>query len=411
MRVLQVVPTLSAGGAETLGAELALALGRRGHQLGVALLAGARGPRGAELADRLEAAGIAVSGRTLHSMRRPDGALSLLRAVRAFRPDVMHSHLYAADLVLAGVNALSVRQRLIRTIHNTAIQGTRSRAGTWLLDRLFATSVACGERVADAYTRYFDGTPKSTVVTVRNGVAHTPSAGAQGDDAAQRATLRASLGIATDAFLYVHVGAFRGQTLASSQKAHDVLLQAFAQLRVHPAATRARLLLIGDGELRVAARQLAQILRIDDRVTFAGVLDNVPRYLQASDAFVFPSRYEGLPVALIEACCAGIPVIATALPEIAEVFGPGTYASAPAGDASAFAAAMLDSLLAPELARARAAEAAAYVAREFSIDLCAARYEAHYTSLVGCSGTPAAPPQAQASASPTVPKRSHQETT
>ncbi|MBN3803867.1 glycosyltransferase, partial [Paraburkholderia sp. Ac-20336] len=343
-------------------------------------------------------------------MRRPDGALSLLRTVRAFRPDVMHSHLYAADLVLAGVNALSVHQRLIRTIHNTAIQGTRSRAGTRLLDRLFATSVACGERVADAYIRYFDGAPKSTVVTVRNGAAHTAPACTQGDDA-RRATLRASLGIAADAFLYVHVGAFRGQTLASSQKAHDVLLKAFAQLCTHPAATRARLLLIGDGELRMAAQQLAQILRIGDRVTFAGVLDNVPRYLHASDAFVFPSRYEGLPVALIEACCAGLPVIATALPEIAEVLGRGRYACAPVGDASALAAAMLASLLAPELARARAAEAAAYVAREFSIDLCAARYEAHYTSLVGYPGMPTAPPQAQASASPTVSKRSHQETT
>ncbi|WP_028226473.1 glycosyltransferase [Paraburkholderia ferrariae] len=406
MKVLQVVPTLSAGGAETLVAELALALGRRGHEVGVALLAGARGPRGAELADRLEASGIAVSGRALHSMRRPDGAVSLMRVVRAFRPEVMHSHLYAADFILAGVNALTVRQRLIRTIHNTAIQGTRSRAGTWLLDRLFATSVACGERVAEAYASYFGDVRKSAVVTVRNGVARMDRTGTQRDDAA----LRASLGIAADAFLYVHVGAFRGQTLASSQKAHDVLLEAFAQLRAHPAAARAKLLLIGDGELRVAAQQLARLLRIDDRVTFAGVLENVPRYLDASDAFVFPSRYEGLPVALIEACLTGIPVIATALPEIAEVFGTATYASAPVGNAAGFAAAMLDCLLAPEPAQARAAQAAAHVAREFSIDLCAARYEAQYGALIGRPDVTAAP-QAPASAPLTVSKRSHQETT
>jgi glycosyltransferase involved in cell wall biosynthesis len=389
MRVLQVVPTLTAGGAETLAAELALALERRGHQVAVALLAGARGPRGAELADRLEQAGIAVSGRALHSMRRPHGALSLARTIRAFKPDVMHSHLYAADVVLAGVNALTVRQRLIRTIHSTSIQGTRSRAGTWLLDRLYATSVACGARVADAYADYFQGAQKSAIVTVRNGVAHaTNPALAKSDRTGPAdADVRASLGIAPDAFMYVHVGSFHGRTLASAPKAHDVLLNAFARLRANARASRAHLLLIGDGELRDAAQQLARTLRIHDHVTFAGVLDNVPRYLAACDAFVFPSRYEGLPVALIEGCLAGLPAITSALPEIAEVFGEHTHPAAPVDDAHGLAAAMLDCLQDPDAARSRAVRTAEHIARKFSIDLCAARYEAHYASL----GAPIAP--------------------
>lgn len=428
MRVLQVVPTLTAGGAETLAAELALALERRGHRVAVALLAGARGPRGAELADKLEHAGIVVSGRALHSMRRPQGALSLARAIRAFRPDVMHSHLYAADVVLAGVNALTVRQRLIRTIHSTSIQGTRSRAGTWLLDRLYATSVACGARVADAYLDYFHGAQKSAIVAVRNGVAHAANPAlarrnrtGRADAAAQRIHVRASLGIAPEAFVNVHVGSFHGRTLASAPKAHDVLLTAFAQLRAHACASRAHLLLIGDGELRGAAQQLARTLRIHDHVTFAGVLDNVPRYLAASDAFVFPSRYEGLPVALIEACLAGLPAITSALPEIAEVFGEGMHQSAPVDDAHGLAAAMLDCLRDPDEARSRAVRAAAHIAREFSIDLCAARYEAHYASLgapfasrsaaAGVHHEPRARVPCPSSSDPlAVSKQSHQDT-
>ncbi len=430
MRVLQVVPTLSAGGAETLVAELALALARRGHQVGVALLAGARGTRGKELAGKLEQAGIPVSGQTLHSMRRPHGTLSLVQAIRSFRPDVMHSHLYSADLILAAVNAMTARQRIIRTIHNTSIQGTRSRAGTWLLDRLYATSVACGERVADAYVDYFRGAQKSALVTVRNGVAPSNTHAHEDGDTnavavagAQRTLLRASIGIAADAFVYVHVGALRGRTLASSQKAHDVLLGAFAQLCAHPAAAHAHLLLIGDGELREAAQQFAQTLQISKRVTFAGVLDNVPRWLEAADTFVFPSRYEGLPVALIEACMAGLPVIASALPEIAEVFGATGYSAAPVDEPLGFASAMLDCLLDPPLARASAVRATEHVAREFSIDLCAARYETHYERL----GAPLAsriapptgtrtPPAAQATPFPhssalvTASKRHHQET-
>ncbi|MPW18751.1 putative Group 1 glycosyl transferase [Paraburkholderia piptadeniae] len=386
MKVLQVIPTLSAGGAETLVAELALALTRRGHQVGVALLAGVRGERGAELADKLEHAGVWVSGRTLHSMRRLDGAMSLARTIRSLGPDVMHSHLYAADVVLAAVNALTVRQRLIRTIHSTSIQGTRSRAGTWLLDRLYATSVACGARVADAYADYFRGAQKSAVVTVRNGVARAGAnanteRNATGFAPGERTGVRGSLGIAPDAFVFVHVGTFHGRTLASSPKAHDILLKAFAQLCSHSSASRTHLLLIGDGCLRESAQRLAQTLGIDGRVTFAGVRDNVPQYLAASDAFVFPSRYEGLPVALIEACMAGVPTIASDLPEVAEVFGDLDYLAARVDEPSDFASAMLDCLANPTSARARAHRTAAHVALDFSIDLCAAHYELHYERL------------------------------
>jgi glycosyltransferase involved in cell wall biosynthesis len=426
MRILQVVPTLSAGGAETLVAELSLVLTRRGHTVGVALLAGARGARGAELADRLESAGIVVSGRSLRSPRRPAAALSLAHAIGSFKPDVMHSHLYSADLMLAAVNAMTVRQRLIRTIHNTSIRGTRSRAGTWLLDQLFATSVACGERVADAYASYFDGKQKSALAIVRNGVAlarANSDAVAHSDAADRRARLRAALGISPNAFLFIHVGAFRGRTLATSQKAHDVLLLAFAQVCAHRSAKGAHLLLIGEGELRAAAQQFARSLGVANRITFAGAVDNVPRYLAASDVFVFPSRYEGLPVALIEACVASVPTISSALPEIAEIFGGAAHMTAPLGDAHRFADSMLACLLDLETARAQAADNAAVIAREFSIDLCAARYEVHYENLdkplasrathLSNRGTPSDAdmrPGPSPSVADTVSKQSHQET-
>jgi len=338
---------------------------------------------------------------------------------------VIHSHLYSADLVLAAVNAVTARQRLIRTIHNTSIQGTRSRAGTWLLDRLFATSVGCGERVSDAYERYLSGKQKSALATVRNGVTRTASsngAAAHADATAERSRLRAALGISPGGFLFVHVGAFRGRTLASSQKAHDVLLLAFAQLCAHPATTNAHLLLIGDGELRSAAQQFARTLGVSDRITFVGAVNNVPRYLAASDVFVFPSRYEGLPIALIEACMAGVPTISSELPEIAEVFGCTAYTTAPVDEPPRFAAAMLACLLDPNTAQARAAANAAHVSQEFSIDLCAARYEMHYaqldkphasrTTYLSSRGIPpgAGVPPAPKFAVDTVSKRSHQET-
>ena len=82
------------------------------------------------------------------------------------------------------------------------------------------------------------------------------------------------------------------------------LLRIFAELPDH-----ARLLLVGDGELRAENEQLAEELGIRDRVIFAGLRSDVDRMLQAMDVFVFPSLYEGLPLSVIEAQAAGLPCL------------------------------------------------------------------------------------------------------
>lgn len=99
------------------------------------------------------------------------------------------------------------------------------------------------------------------------------------------------------------------------QKGYDFLLQAFARVRAQ--RPRARLLLIGDGpeaaRLRAAAAELG--LRCGDGpeadVVFTGVRSDPLRYLKVAKLFAMPSRYEGLPNALIEAIAAGVPVLAS----------------------------------------------------------------------------------------------------
>ena len=70
-----------------------------------------------------------------------------------------------------------------------------------------------------------------------------------------------------------------------------------------------RLVLLGGGDAEYVEkiRALAQELRIDDRVIFAGVRSDIPAFYDAMDAFVLPSLFEGLPVVLVEAQCAGLP--------------------------------------------------------------------------------------------------------
>ena len=69
------------------------------------------------------------------------------------------------------------------------------------------------------------------------------------------------------------------------------------------------LLLVGDGEERHAIELLVKKKGLSRKVIFTGTVENVEDYLQAMDAFVFPSRFEGLGIAAVEAQCAGLPAV------------------------------------------------------------------------------------------------------
>lgn len=103
-----------------------------------------------------------------------------------------------------------------------------------------------------------------------------------------------------DTYVILHVGRF------DYQKNHTFLLDAFAE--VLKRAPKATLIMAGDGPLRSAMEGKAKALPVDS-VRFLGVRKDIPQLLQAADVFVFPSRFEGLPVTMIEAQAAGLPCI------------------------------------------------------------------------------------------------------
>jgi glycosyltransferase involved in cell wall biosynthesis len=98
----------------------------------------------------------------------------------------------------------------------------------------------------------------------------------------------------------------------SPQKGHTYLLEAIADL---PTALRQSwyFVLAGTGELEVQLQTQAEQLGIFQNLIFLGHTSDVPEWLALADAFVLPSLYEGLPLALLEAMAAGLPCIATAV--------------------------------------------------------------------------------------------------
>jgi glycosyltransferase involved in cell wall biosynthesis len=117
-----------------------------------------------------------------------------------------------------------------------------------------------------------------------------------------RVEVRTELSLPQDAFVMGHVGSF------NLAKNHSFLLQVAAG--VMNKVQRARLLLVGNGEMRGNIEAQARDLGIADRVHFAGLRSDIPRLLMgAMDVFVFPSLYEGLPLAVVEAQAAGLRVL------------------------------------------------------------------------------------------------------
>jgi glycosyltransferase involved in cell wall biosynthesis len=154
----------------------------------------------------------------------------------------------------------------------------------------------------------------------------------------------------------------------SEAKDFATLIRAFAQVRRQ---THARLVILGEGELRVQLESLVQSLGLARDVLLPGFVANPYAYMARASVYVLSSRWEGLPNALIEALALGTPVVATDCESgPREILDNGRYGRlVPVGDTEALAAAVTEVLT----RREKAAPDAAFMQR-FSADACVARY-------------------------------------
>jgi glycosyltransferase involved in cell wall biosynthesis len=191
-------------------------------------------------------------------------------------------------------------------------------------------------------------------------------------DAQVRAIMRRELGLAGE-FLWIAVGRLE------PVKDYPAMLQALAGQ-----PETARLLVLGAGPLKTDLVQLAARLGLERRVRFQGFEPNVKRWIQAADGFVLSSRYEGLPMVMLEAGACGLPAVATDVPGTREVIADGKNGwLAPAGDPQALAAAMARLMRAPiEERRAMGERARQRVAVRFSLDNVLDRWERLYEELL-----------------------------
>ncbi|MFD7731321.1 glycosyltransferase [Kitasatospora phosalacinea] len=306
MRVLHVVTGLHAGGAER---QLALLLRHlpEDQQHEVAALTN----------PGTVARGLRADGFTVHHLdmrgNRDLGVLPrLTRLIRSGRYDLVHTHLYRAMLYGRLAARLAGVRRVVATEHSLqsgVIEGRPTSRGVRALylgaERLGTTTLAVSGQVAAVLDEW--GVPADRVRLLPNGVdaaryRFTPAA-----RAAHRGRLRAQLGLPIGVFVIGAVG-----RLVPGKRFH-VPLEALVRL------TDARLLLIGEGPEREALLDLAARLGVRDRLVLTGERDDVPELLTAVDVLVSPSREETFGLAALEGLAAGLPLLHSACPALAEL--------------------------------------------------------------------------------------------
>ena len=350
------------GGAERQLMLLAKGLRGRGWRVSVVALSGTGGDAAAELAG----AGIAfLSLEMRKGLADPRGWLRFHRWLKQERPGVVHAHLpHAAWMARWSRLATPVRV-VVDTLHSSSTGTGVRRMGYRLSDWLSNEVTAVSHAVAAAHLA---AEMAAKITVIPNGV----DMDAWRPDAAARAAVRGELAIENE-FLWFAAGRLE------PVKDYPTLLAAMAQL-----PSTARLVIAGTGPLEEQLRGLASQLCLQSRVRFLGFEQDVRRWMQAADGFVLSSRWEGLPMALLEAAACALPAVATDVPGTREVIvhgGTGWLAAQgdPRGLAEAMTRLMHTSLdgrkTIGEQARQRAFDS-------FSLELALTRWEALYSDLL-----------------------------
>jgi len=363
IRVLLVIPTLDASGAEKQFALLAAGLPRDRFEPHVVALTRS-GPYEKALRD----AGIPVTVLGKRTKADPVAFARLKQIIETLRPDVLHTWLFAGNAY--GRLALRGGHRPKVVVSERCVDSWKSGWQLWL-DRKLAgrTDVLVGnsESVAAFYRDL--GVPAEKVRVIPNAVAPPAS------PSVDRAAIRRELGLPEDARVVAYMGRL------AKQKRVDVLVWAMQLLR--QLTGNVYHVVIGDGPERRRLEDLAKHFTCDHVTRFVGHRSDAGRLAWAFDAFWLASEFEGQSNSLLEAMAAGVPVIASDIPANREVVADGRtgYLVRP-GDSVAFAQ-YVDRLLADPELRGRIGAAAQEDMRErHSVPSMVAAYASLYQELV-----------------------------
>src|SRR5580658_132833 len=348
MKIVQLLPSLDIGGVERLAVDLACRQKCEGHQPAIFCTS-----HPGQLAPEAEAAGIPVRA----FGKRPGPSLRLVaelaRGLREQRPDVLHAH----NALVLHYGIVAARLAGVPVVVNTRHGGNMN----WdpHCERIWRRAVPWADAVvfiSEGVRQYYairDKLSSRNTRVIYNGID------------LHKFAVRPPRS-AGDPFRFGAVGRL------VPAKDHVSLVKAFALLA--DGMPNSELHLLGDGPCRSVIAETAASLGLQDRVRLHGASRDVAGFLSTLDLFVLSSIDEGLPISLMEALAAGLPVVSTLLLVLPELAPENVVAGyCPPGQPELLAGLMLHAAVRPDLAAV--GERARQWARRFGIDETWRRYQ------------------------------------
>lgn len=303
IKVVEFIPRLVDGGAETLVKDYVQLIDKNRFQLAVMTLWS-----GVDSANEksIRESGVvfySIYGKTSKLKRAFHKAFGeiyvpfkMKKMFKNFNPNVMHIHLALINYTKLCGDVLN-KIKLVYTCHSLPsllLDNKRKKEGDavrYLLNSSGIQLIALHDDMKKDIDKMFN--INSTCV-IHNAINLERFMSVQ----ETKTSIRNSLGIRENAFVLGHVGRF------SAQKNHRKIINIFNTILKEE--KEAHLLLVGDGETKSEIGSLAQELNIYESITFLEKRNDIPRLMKAMDAFVFPSLFEGLGIVVIEAQAAGL---------------------------------------------------------------------------------------------------------
>jgi len=372
MRICYVLTSLGMGGAERQVLALAERMAQRGHAVSLLVLR----PRLAEeWPTKLDVVHLDMR-RTPASVF--SGFLKARRFLRKERPDLLHSHSFHANLVARLLNMLASPQVemappqvvVVCTVHNVNEGGWLRMLLYRLTDPLSKRTTTVCEAAASRFVR-LKAIPQQKCTVIANGIDPAEFE----PEHERRMQTRAAMGVGNE-FIWLAAGRI------APAKDYPNLLRAFALVKT----SRPEVCLWIAGEATGPALaeliELSNQLGLDRCVQFLGLRRDMPALLDAADAFVLASAWEGMPLAVGEAMAMQKPVVSTNVGGVRDLLVDTEFLVPPA-DPAALAAAMLETMRLPsEDRQIRGRAGRVRIQSTFSMDAKADEWESLYSTLL-----------------------------
>lgn len=287
LKVLQVMPDFGLAGAEVMCENLVAELIKK-EQVEVRIISFYN--KHTSITDRLEKKGVKI-----YYLDKKNGMdFSIVNRIKKvlleFAPDVIHTHRYALQYLMPAVKLSKFKGKIVHTVHNVAEKEVPKRL-QFFQKRWFKKGkvipVAISDEVKKSIINFYQ-MDESKVPLAYNGIDLSKCIVKQNYE---------KTGI------ILHIGRFE------EQKNHEFLIDIFSELL--KSNKDLKLFLVGDGYLRPSIEEKVSKLGLSEKVIFKGQLSECYSIMNIVDMFILPSKWEGMPMTLIEAMGTGLPCLAT----------------------------------------------------------------------------------------------------